>query len=68
MLVLTRKNWESIVIGGANGSQRELKVTVLEIGGKRVKLGFEADIAVVIRRSETQPQFPPLLNSEHTNP
>jgi carbon storage regulator CsrA len=54
MLVLSRKNLESILIGGADGLPRQVEVTVLEICGKRVKLGFEADVDVVIRRSEVQ--------------
>lgn len=48
MLVLSRKHRESVVIGGSNGVERLLKVTVLEIDGERVRLGFEAgnDFAV----------------------
>jgi carbon storage regulator CsrA len=52
MLVLSRKRSESIVIGRNEDVQRLLTVTVLEIRGKTVKLGFEANIAVPIRRSE----------------
>jgi carbon storage regulator CsrA len=54
MLVLTRKNSESVVIGGSDGFQSLLKVTVLEIRNGRVKLGFEGDPAVSIRRSEVR--------------
>lgn len=54
MLVLTRKNSESVVIGGSDGFQTVLKVTVLEIRNGKVKLGFEADPAVSIRRSEVR--------------
>lgn len=43
MLVLSRKNRESVVIEGADGFHRLLKVTILEIGGSNVKLGFEVD-------------------------
>ena len=42
MLVLSRKNRESVVVGGSNGVERLLKVTVLEIRGGSVRLGFEA--------------------------
>ena len=42
MLVLSRKNRESVVVGDANGVERLLKVTVLEIHGGSVRLGFEA--------------------------
>ena len=43
MLILSRKNRESVVIEGADGFHRMLKVTVLEIRGTNVKLGFEVD-------------------------
>ena len=52
MLVLSRKNQESVVIGGADGFHRILKVTVLEIINGRVKLGFEADPSVPVHRAE----------------
>lgn len=52
MLVLTRKSRESIVIGGASGMGREFTVTVLEIKGGKVKLGFNADPSVSVQRSE----------------
>lgn len=52
MLVLSRKNQESVVIGGADGLHRLLKVTVLAIHGKNVKLGFEVDTDIPVHRSE----------------
>jgi carbon storage regulator CsrA len=52
MLVLSRKTEESVVVGGADGLTRLLKVTVLEIRNGIVKLGFEADDAVPVHRSE----------------
>ena len=52
MLVLSRKSRESVVVGGADGFQRLLKVTVLGIGGGKVKLGFEADADVPVHRAE----------------
>lgn len=52
MLVLTRKNQESVVIGGADGFHRLLKVTVLEIARGRVRLGFDVDPGVPVHRSE----------------
>jgi len=52
MLVLSRKSEESVVVGGSNGLERVLKVTVLEIGSEHVKLGFEAHEDVPIHRSE----------------
>jgi carbon storage regulator len=52
MLVLTRKNRESVVVGGAKGFERLLKVTVLQIDGNQVRLGFEVDSEVPVHRLE----------------
>jgi carbon storage regulator len=52
MLVLTRKNQESVVVGGSVGFERMLKVTVLEIERGKVRLGFEIDAGVPVHRSE----------------
>lgn len=52
MLVLSRKSRESVVVGGSDGFQRVLRVTVLEINGSHVKLGFEVDSDVPVHRSE----------------
>jgi carbon storage regulator len=52
MLVLTRKSKESVVIGGSDTFERVLKVTVVEIQGERVRLGFEADADVPVHRLE----------------
>ncbi len=52
MLVLSRKDHESVVVGGSDGFHRVLKVTVLGIHGTNVKLGFEVDPDVPVRRSE----------------
>jgi carbon storage regulator len=52
MLVLSRKNRESVVIGGSDGIHRLLKVTVLGIRGTHVKLGFEVDADVPVHRAE----------------
>ena len=52
MLVLSRKNQESVVVGGADGFHRLLRVKVLEIRGTNVKLGFEVDPDVRVHRSE----------------
>ena len=52
MLVLSRKNQESVVVGGTDGFRRLLKVTVLGIRGTNVKLGFEVDAGVPVHRSE----------------
>jgi len=52
MLVLTRKSKQAVVVGGSVGFERLLKVTVLEIEGNNVKLGFEVDKAVPVHRLE----------------
>ena len=50
MLVLSRKNDEAVVIGGSEGFERMIKVTVVEIKNGRVRLGFEADADVPVHR------------------
>ena len=52
MLILSRKNDESVVVGKSDGLEPTLKVTVLEIGNGHVKLGFEANANIPIHRSE----------------
>jgi len=52
MLVLTRKRLESVVVGGTVGFERLLKVTVLELKGTSVRLGFEVDSSVPVHRLE----------------
>ena len=52
MLVLSRKSRQSVVVGGAGGFDRLLKVTVLAIKGANVKLGFEVDGDVPVHREE----------------
>lgn len=52
MLVLTRKNRESVVIGRPEDLSIVLEITILEIEGGRVRLGFEADNKLPIHRRE----------------
>ena len=52
MLVLTRKCQEVIVVGGADGFNVLLKVTVLGIDNGKVRLGFEAANDVPVHRLE----------------
>jgi carbon storage regulator len=54
MLVLSRKNGESIRLGD------EIEVTVCQISGNRVRLAISAPQDVSIRRSELAPR--PCLN------
>lgn len=46
MLVLSRKKEEAVIIG------HNIRVTVLEIRGNRVRLGFQAPDSVTVHRSE----------------
>jgi carbon storage regulator CsrA len=41
-----------VIVGGSAGFERLLKVTVLEIEGGKVRLGFEVDADVPVHRSE----------------
>jgi carbon storage regulator CsrA len=52
MLVLSRKNQESVVVGGAPGVEPLLTVTVLEINGASVRLGFEGHPDIPVHRLE----------------
>ena len=52
MLVLTRKSQESVVVGRSDSSEPMLTVTVLEINGGKVRLGFEGDSGVPVHRFE----------------
>ncbi len=60
MLVLTRKNLESVMVGGSVGFERVLKVTVLEIQRGKVRLGFEVDGDVPVHRLELWQQMRPV--------
>jgi carbon storage regulator len=52
MLVLSRKCQEVVVVGGADGLNVLLKVTVLGIENGKVRLGFEAAEDVPVHRAE----------------
>ena len=52
MLVLSRKRQESVVVGGSTVFSPLLKVTVIEIKGGTVRLGFEAPAEVPVHRWE----------------
>lgn len=52
MLVLSRKSQEAVVVGGSNGFERVLKVTVLQISPGKVRLGFEVAQDVPVHRLE----------------
>ena len=52
MLVLTRKCREAVVVGASLDSEPLLTVTVLEITGGRVRLGFEVRRDMLVHRWE----------------
>ena len=52
MLVLSRKTKEAVMVGGSDGFERLLKVTVLDVQNGKVKLGFEVDAGVPVHRLE----------------
>jgi carbon storage regulator len=52
MLVLSRKKLESVMVGGCSGFERMLKVTVIEIRGGSVRLGFDASAELPVHRAE----------------
>ena len=57
MLVLSRKNQESVVIGSPDSVECLIKITVIGISGARVKLGFEVDKEVPVHRWEVWEQI-----------
>ena len=50
MLVLTRKDSESVIITTASGEQ--IVATVVDIRGDKVRLGFAADKSIEVHRQE----------------
>ena len=52
MLVLSRKNRESVVIGTTEDLAVFLEITVLGIEAGRVRLGFQGDASTPIHRRE----------------
>jgi carbon storage regulator CsrA len=52
MLVLSRRNQESVMVGGGGSFPGLLKVTVLEVTSGKVKLGFEVAPDVPVHRLE----------------
>ena len=52
MLVLSRKNHQSVVVGDAESFGQMLKVTVLDARRGKVRLGFEIGADVPVHRWE----------------
>jgi len=57
VLVLSRRRYESVVVGGSNGIDQMLKVTVLGMSGGRVRLGFEIADEFPVHRFEVWEQL-----------
>lgn len=51
-MVLTRKSHESVVVGPSLDAAPLLTVTVIEIAGGRVRLGFEVKREMLVHRWE----------------
>ena len=58
MLVLTRKKGQRVVIG------EDVYVTVLEVRGDRVKLGFECPREIPVHREEIAERIAQTLDAE----
>lgn len=54
MLVLSRKTDQRIYVDFPEGPARQLILTVVAVNGGIVRLGFEADRDVAIRRDTTK--------------
>ncbi len=57
MLILSRKNDQSIVVGGFDAFERTVKITILGVKNGRVELGIEADPDVPVNRFEVWEQI-----------
>jgi carbon storage regulator len=60
MLILTRKNKESIIIG----DNKEIKITILNIRGNQVQIGIEAPKDITVHREEI---FDRILHDKEEN-
>jgi carbon storage regulator CsrA len=56
-MVISRKSNESVMVGGNDRCERLIKVTVLEIDGESVQLGFEVDPGVPVHRFEVWERY-----------
>lgn len=52
MLVLSRKRQEAVVVIGTGGVESVLTITILEIEGGRVRLGFDGGSDIPVHRAE----------------
>jgi carbon storage regulator CsrA len=56
MLVLVRKNQESLMIGGLNGRGPPIVVTIVDITRTHVRIGITAESGIPVDRSEVHEQ------------
>lgn len=66
MLVLSRRSQEAVVVGGSDGFTALVTVTVLEIQGGVVRLGFEADARHPVHRWEVWQRIHPERRPDET--
>ena len=52
MLVLTRKVGEVITLGNPRSLEKAIQITVVDIQGTDVKLGFDAPVEIAVHRRE----------------
>jgi carbon storage regulator CsrA len=54
MLVLSRRLLENVILKfkSEDGTEKEIKLKVIDIGSRKVRLGFETDRSVTILREE----------------
>jgi carbon storage regulator CsrA len=67
MLVFTRKNRESVVVGRSEDLGIVLEITVLGIDRGRVRLGFQCDQATPIHRREVWEKICSMNGNGHAN-
>ena len=61
MLVLSRKQHQSLVIGD------DIKITVLELKGNQVRLGIDAPDSIVVHREEIHKKIESWIIKNPTN-
>jgi carbon storage regulator len=64
MLVLTRRNKESVVVEGSDGLGSRLKITVLHVRGGEVRLGFDGPARIAVHRLEVWERIRSLRGEE----
>lgn len=52
MLVLSRQRDESIIIGGGDSGIPEMMITIVDIRGDKVRMGFEVPHHIPVHRQE----------------